>query len=195
MSVFDALSSIPCEITSGEGESWVETDTDYPGATHSIAYKFGGMTPLDGWQTFAIAGTESDTATYTFTMPTSPAPKPGRYQWERQVTLTASTSMRVTDRGCLTVLPNLATAQTVTAEAAQLAALDIAILAISASTDQSVSFNGQSVTKSDLTRLQSQRVALQAAVYRQQQALAALSGNARGGTIAVRFGPSYRCGC
>lgn len=186
--VFDTLAAIPDAVTSGEAVSWAETLTDYPGASYSVAYKFAGQTPQDGWQTFSLSGAESGTATYTFTTGTSI--KPGVYQWERQITRTGDSVMRVDATGSITVRANLATAPTTTTAATMLAALETAITTLSTTVNQSVSFNGQSYTKASMADLLAQRTRLQAEVYREKQAIAALSGMSDGRRVSVRFANS-----
>jgi hypothetical protein len=185
MSAFDTLTVIPSHVTAGEAVAWSESFSDYPGASYSILYKFAGQTPQDGWQSFSITGTESGTDTYTFT--TATTYKPGVYQWERQVTRTSDSVMRVDGTGTLTVMANLATTPTTTTAQTMLTALETAITTLSTTVNASVSFNGQSFTKADMSRLLEQRTRLQAEVYRERQTVAALAGNAQSSFVGIRF--------
>lgn len=188
---FDVLDHVPSTITAGEAVSWLENPSDYPTASYSISYKFAGQTPQDGFQQFSVDGVESVSG-YTFTF--AKTIKPGIYSYEQQVTRTSDAVMRVVARGQMVAVPNLATVPTVTAAAAMLAALETAITTLTTTVDQSVSFNGQSFTKANLETLLKERVRLQAEVYREQQRLLSLSGEANSGRVALRFEPQSGCG-
>lgn len=185
MSLFDTLTAIPDAITAGEAQAWAETLSDYPVASYAVAYKFAGQTPQDGWQTFAIAGAESATALYTFTF--AATVKPGVYQWERQITRSSDSTMRTDAVGTLIVRANLATTPTTTTAQTMLTALEAAITTLSGTVNSSVSFNGQSYSKANLAELLAKRTMLQAEVYREREAIAALSGESSGRRVAVRF--------
>lgn len=187
MSAFATLSAIPSSITSGEGDVWAEHLPDYTSGTYSVAYNFSGQTPVDGFQKFSIAGSGSGT-TWTFTMPSGVnSPSPGAYAWQQVVTRTSDSAKRQINSGALVVAPNLADMPTESAAAAMLAALEAAIQTLSAGTNQSVSFNGQSFTKKELRTLLEQRTQLQAEVIKEQEKLAALSGNPRSRNVSTRF--------
>lgn len=190
MSVFDPLSSIPCSITAGEAVSWTETLSSYPSASYSVAYKFAGQTPQDGHQTFAIAGAGVGSV-YTFTAAT--ALKPGVYDWEKQVTQTAGPTMRVVCTGQLTVKPNLATAPTTTTAQTLLTTIETAIALLAATSNQTVSFNGQSYSKASIQTYLAERTRLQAEVYRENQKRLALSGRARSSVVEIRFAGAGDC--
>ncbi len=186
---FDTLTGIPSQFTQGEVISWTDVFADYSASLYSLAYKFGGQTPLDGWQSFAIAATGSDT---TYTSATPASVKPGNYSWEQQLTKTVGSIMRVMARGMITVLPNYATAQTTTPAAAMVTALQSALSAFAATSQQSVSFNGQSFSRANITDYQRQLVYFQAAVIKEQNLLRALGGDcaAQLNRIGVEFQPA-----
>ncbi len=171
--IFDNLTTIPESFVAGEVVTWVETLDLYPGATHSVAYKFAGQTPMDGFQQFGITGTESATAVYTFATPS--APKPGIYTWDKQITLTSGSVMRSIECGKIIVRPNPATALTTTTAQTMVTTLETAIATLSASTNQSVSFNGQSYSKANINTYRSDLVYWQAQVIKERAALAALN--------------------
>lgn len=183
--VFDNLSGLPCALTAGEAVTWTETPTDYPPADYKLTYEFAGQTPQDGYQQFSIDGSESG-PTYTFVVPITI--KPGIYNWQKKVQRTSDNRKSYIGRGQLTVRANLAIAATVTAAAAQLAALNAALATLAI--DRSVSFNGQSFSREDIKQLQDQRTRLQAEVDRENQQILALSGESRNGRVAIRFVPS-----
>ncbi len=174
MGLFDTLTGIPSEITQGEAVSWAENLTGYAIGSYSVAYVFNGNTPLDGNQKFTVTGAETGTITYTFTMPTSV--KPGLYRWEKQITQTAGSLMRVACSGEMVIKPNLATTQTTTFAASQVALIEANLATLSASTNASVSFNGQSFTRANISDLQRHYATWKARVIAEQAALAALSG-------------------
>jgi len=184
MLAFTTLTSIPCDITQGEVVTWAETLTAYPCASYSVAYKFAGQTPQDGFQQFAIAGTESGAATYTFATPATP--KPGAYSWEKQITLTAGSVMRVVERGSINVLPGLSVVPTVTFAAAQVALYKTVLARFAATDKQTVNFNGQSFTRFSIADYQKQLVYWQSQVIAEQAKIDALSGKL-GGRIRAQF--------
>lgn len=186
---FDTLTAMPCRFTAGEVISWTESLPSYPQGTYTIAYKYTGQTPLDGLQQFTITGSGSGT-TWTFTTPS--APKPGAYTYERQITKVAGSVMRVdqTCHGNLVIQPNYGTAPTETPAAQMVAGLLLAISTLQTNPERSTSFNGQSVSYSDLDQLQKQLIYWKSQVIAEQKKLAALTGcdPAAGGNIGVRFG-------
>lgn len=187
MSVFDTLTAIPCEFTAGEKVTWGETQDLYPQPDYTIVYNFAGQTPVDGFQKFTVTGSGSGAA-WTFSFPTSPQPKPGYYRWQQIVTRASDSAKQEIQSGDVTVRPNLADTQTTSAAATMLANLNTAITTLTTTTNQSVSFNGQSYTKASIGQLYEQRVRLQAEVRREQAALAELgSDGARDGNIQVIF--------
>lgn len=187
MSVFDTLTEIPTEITSGTTVVWAETQTLYPQPDYTIAYKFLALeTPVDGPETFSVAGSGSGSA-WTFTIASSAAPKPGQYAWQQLVTRVSPAAIALIAEGRLTVKPNLSAAPTTSTAETMLAALETAITSLATSVNQSVSFNGQSFTKQDIGRLYEQRTRLQAEVKREKAALAALNGNPPDGSVVSIF--------
>jgi hypothetical protein len=169
MGVFDVAASIPSCMTAGEFASWSEALPDYPVASYAVAYQFGSQTPLDGFQQFTVTGTESATALYTFTMPA--APKPGEYRWEKKITRSSDSVYSIVESGVLVIMPNLATAQTTTHAAAQVALLETAIATLNASPNSSVSFNGQSFTRVGIESLKEQLVFWKAEVLSERRKL------------------------
>lgn len=187
---FATLTAMPNRFTAGEVIAWTETLADYPASAYSVAYDYVAQaTPLDGFQKFAIAGVGVGT-TWTFTTPSGP--KPGSYAFERQITKTAGSVMRVDKSGCgrLVVLPNYTTTPTVTDNAAMVTALKAIMALFATSTDQSVSFNGQSYSRANIGDYQKQLVYFQAQVIAEQQSLANLSGCGQGNRVGVQFLPS-----
>ena len=181
---FDNLTALPATFNAGEVVTWVETLTDYPVASYAVAYKFSGVTPQDGFQQFSIAGTETSTATYTFA--TLATYKPGSYSWEKQVTQASPAAMRVVERGTVVITPNLAATPTTTFAAAQVALLQGALATLATSTNQSVSFNGQSFSRGNISDYRGQLVYWQAIVLAEQRAIDALTGK-KFGRVAVQF--------
>lgn len=188
--IFDNLTALPASFAVGEIITWVETLTDYPGATHSIAYKFAGQTPLDGFQQFSIAGTETSTATYTFVTLTTY--KPGIYTWEKQITLTSGSLMRVVECGQVVIQPNAATSMTTTTAATMVTTLETVLATFAASANQSVSFNGQSYSRGSISDYRNQLVFWKARVFAERRAWDALKccGSGSGGRIATEFLPA-----
>lgn len=187
MSAFDAPTSIPCFITAGEAVTWTEFIPDYTSATYGVSYLFAGTTPQDGFQQFIITGSGSGTS---WTFATATSYKPGIYYWEKKITRTSDSVIRVIETGQITIRPSFSAVPTVTSAAAMLTALNTAITTLTTTVNQSVSFNGQSYTKASLADLLGQRTRLQAEVYRENQAAAALNGVSANPRVAVRFVPN-----
>jgi hypothetical protein len=185
VSAFDALTAIPSEITAGEAVAWTEDLADYPGASYAVAYRFAGQTPQDGFQQFAITGTETSTATYTFTTLTTY--KPGTYNWQKVVTRSSDSVVRVIDEGTLTIKASLSATPTTTTAASMVTAIKTALATLAASTNETVDFNGQRFTRRNQQGLQSQLVYWEAQVLREQSKIDALSGKAKSHMIGVRF--------
>jgi hypothetical protein len=171
--LFSVQTGLPSRVTAGEQDSWTEVFADYPNASYSVAYIFASNTPVDGFQQYTVTGTETSTATRTFTLPA--AIKPGVYDYEVRVTRQSDSVTRVARRGCLIVAPDLATTPTTTDAQTKVAALKTAIDGLNASSNRSVSFNGQSVTKANLPELQQQLAYWESRVIRERNALAVLS--------------------
>jgi hypothetical protein len=202
VSLFTALTKVPDTILAGQQETWAEDLEDYPIASYSVAYVFSALTtPVDGPQRFTVTGVETGTETYTFTFPADT--KPGRYVWEKRITQASPAMTRVADTGCLVIQPNLANAQTESYAQAQVAAIQTALTTLSTSTNISVSFNGQSFTKGDTSKLQGHLAYWESVVNREQRELLALNGTncAPSGRIRTRlsrYGGGYyadNCGC
>jgi len=183
---FETLSGIPASIIAGEVVVWAETLSEYPGASYALSYKFAGTTPQDGFQQFSISGTESGSATYTFTTLTTY--KPGTYQWEKQLVRSSDSAMAVIARGTLTIAANLAATPTTTFAASQVALLKTALAALNTTSNQSVSFNGQSYSKANISDYNKQLVYWQAQVIAEQAKIDALAGM-QSGRIRTVFMP------
>jgi hypothetical protein len=174
MGLFDTLTAIPCAFVQGEAPSWNETLSEYPCASYAVAYKFEGDTPLDGIQQFSVVGTESDSATYTFQFAANV--KPGVYRWEKQITRSSDSRMAVAECGMIIVRPNAATVQTTTTAAANVASIEASLATLAASTNASVSFNGQSFTQANVGELQRHLAYWKSRALKERRALDALLG-------------------
>jgi hypothetical protein len=187
MPVFETLTAIPESMTSGETVVWSESLPDFAQGTYTIAYNFAAhTTPVDGYESFQVSGSGSGT-TWTFTITNAAAPKAGRYAWQQIVTRASDSAKLQIASGTLTVIPNLATAPTTSTAATLLSQLETAISTLTTTTNASVSFNGQSYTKKDMSRLLDDRTRLQAQVLRENRDLAALAGNPYDGNVSVEF--------
>jgi predicted aminopeptidase len=113
--------------------------------------------------------------------------KPGGHRWALRFTETASGEIEDGETGSLRVLANVGIGQVKSAARLALDECNTAITTLAASTNSSVSFNGQSFTKKDMGALLRQRQLLQAEVHREQQAEAALNGENTGNFYQVRF--------
>jgi hypothetical protein len=181
--LFDALTGLPARVIAGEQTSWSESFADYPNSTYSVDYIFASNTPVDGFQKYTVAGSESSTSTRTFPLPSGM--KPGVYDYEVRITRTSDSVTRVASRGCLVVAPDLSVTPTETYAQAQVAAIKTALTTLSASTNVSVSFNGQSFQKGDTAQLRGQLAYWESRVLKERAALQRL-------TDATA---EYRCTC
>lgn len=108
--------------------------------------------------------------------------------WETSVYLYDGDDNRIcAQSGKIAVLDDLMVEQAPTIAQQMLDALNTAILQLSSATNQSVSFNGQSYTRSSLQMLLDQQVTLQAEVWREQMAQRRLRGTEPSGFVGVQF--------
>ena len=185
-------SGVPCKIQSGDTIIFEITNADYSPSTHSAIIYFS----RNGSAVLNVSGTESGSAyTFTLTAAQTAALAPGTHQWLIRYTVTADSTVETGESGIVAVLPNLAASQTASTAQALLTLLEaqLTTLMTSGDTYTSVSFNGQSYTKRDLTTLIPMRDNLRAEVIREKRAAALAAGRNDGRNFAIRFGQSGGC--
>lgn len=179
--------SIPALSEIGDTFAFSETFTAYPADAYTITLYLN----LNGTAATNVAGTNSTLTTWDFSIPKTATANltAGLYDYAFYATKTADNTRSTAKTGQLQFIPNLAA--TVTKSEAQLIldALNATILSLSASGNQSVSFNGQSYSKRDMMQLMQMRRELEAQVFREQREAANLRGVVDDGNIGVRFNP------
>lgn len=152
-------------------------------------YTIGLYLNLNGTAATNVSGVGSDTNTWTFTIPSATTTNltPGLYDYAFYATKTADSTRSTAKTGQLTFIPNLAATTPKSETQLILDALNATILALSASGNSSVSFNGQSYAKRDLHQLMEMRRELEAQVFREQREAANLRGVVVDGSITPYF--------
>lgn len=181
------LTAIPASIEQGNDYSLSLAYADYPTATWTgaaliLAQPGGNVQPARFTATVA-----SSRFTFNLDNITTAAISPGIWQYAVYVT-DASSNRNCAESGTIAVLDNLEVQAAPSPAARMLAAIEAAIEKLSGSSFSTVSFNGQSYTRSSIGMLQDKRVQLQAEVWREQQAQKRLRGTAPSGFVAVQFG-------
>jgi len=190
---FAALTSMPCQFESGN--TLVVT---MPLSTYAPSEGAARLyLVLNGAPIANFTATESgNDFTFTISATASASLAPGLYDWAIYFTYTAG-ERETALTGQITVLPDMATAQTASIAQQMLDALNATILSLSGSGNQSVSFNGQSYTKRDMGQLMRMRTDLQAEGIREKANAAARRGENISKNYAPRFdaGSGYKFGC
>jgi len=178
----DAIVGVPCSFESGNTVIFTEQFADYSPADWAATIYLS----LNGVPVNNTTATESG-VTYTFTIAatTTAAFQPGTYDYVIRVA--GGGEVATAKTGQINVLQNLAVAATPSTAQAMLTAIDATITALLGSGNQSVSFNGQSYTKRNITELRQMRLDLQAEVIKEQRAAAAARGRDVSGSRNVRF--------
>jgi hypothetical protein len=175
---------IPSVIQSGDTVNFAWNSSLYPPSAWSATIYLS----RNGAMALSKAATEDgQDYEFTFTAIETAALVAGQYSYIVRYTETATSETETGERGQMLVTPNLAASQTASIAQQMLTALETAILALNTTANQSVSFNGQSFTKTDLGTLYRQRTLLQAEVAREKDALSAMLGENTGHNYQVRF--------
>jgi hypothetical protein len=182
-----AQTGIPCSWESGDTLIFTETFADYPVADwNAVLYlSLNGATPT------AITATEvSGAFVFTLSAAATAALAPGLYDYAIRVT-NVGTETAKAKAGQINFTPNPATVQTPSFAQAQVTRLQAILAEFSATTKISVSFNGQSFTRADMSRYRADLA------YWEARLIAERGGLSR--TYAPRFGSggnlSAFCGC
>lgn len=187
----DALDSVPCEIEAGTTIRFSLADSDYPNTTWTAAFVMN-----DGVHAAtSIAGTVSATTSgFDYVIPASTTLYQGAYQWAIYYTAISPTTEKARgETGSVNVIPNLATTATPTHAQSMVSLLESALQALGATTQGSVSFNGQSYSQSSIGEYQSQLVFWQSRVIAEQRKAAALRGENVGAGVETHFSRSREC--
>ncbi len=178
------VDGLPAIIESGDTVIFTETFSDYPVSAWGVKlYVSLNGTAITNW----TGSGSGSTYTFTLTAAQTAALAAGRYLFAFYATETATSQREIAKTGEIDVLPNLAATQAASTAQTMLTNIETAISALTSGEDQSVSFNGQSVTKKDLGGLLKQRTQLQAEVIREKRRADSLRGIRRSNTIAPTF--------
>lgn len=180
------LTAIPSTIEQGNDYSISLAYAELPTATWTSAVLVLAR-PGSGVQPIQFNATVSSSR-YNFSLTHLVTASIAPAIWQYSVYVFDADSNRVcAESGTIGVLDNLMVVQEQTPAARMLAALEAAIEKLSGSSFSTVSFNGQSYTRSSIGMLQDKRVQLQAEVLREQYAQRRLRGTAPSGFSAVQF--------
>lgn len=183
------LSCVPAQFSVGDTVLFTERFASYPVAdwTAALWLSLNGGTP-----TSIAATTSGSNFLFTLTSAITTALVTGNYEYSIVVSSISPTGQKATPKaGTIYALPNYAVAQTPSAGALMLVALNEAIARLLQSGEfSSTNFNGQQFAYADLNKLRDWRVQLQAEVLREQQEINRRRGGHDPGRILTRFAPS-----
>lgn len=198
----ETLNGMPCQFTAGDTVIFQRQWSDFPNTTHTAKL----WVQLAGQPAFSVDGTTSG-GYFKFTIPaaTTASLAQNTYDWTIRVTEIADvTQVTTAETGQVFILPNPAVAQDPTDAETMVETLQTALASLAATTDQSVSFNGQSFTQASIAQYRQDLVFWQARVIRERAALARAKGNLTQAQQSPRFnvggGLAYpnslgRCSC
>ena len=170
--------NIPSELTAGETWQWSVEATEYPAPTWSMTFYF-----INASSVFSIAALGSG-ATFTVDHPATStrAIEAGRYQWTARVT--DGTDVFSVGDGVISIAPDLVEERdTRTWARRMLDAVEAVMEGRATRDEQSVSFNGRSITRMDFAELRQFRDELRSQVRIEEQGEAAGLGR----DVRVRF--------
>lgn len=177
------LSAIPDSFEAGTTTLFTEGFTDFPVADWA-AYL---ILAKPGDPPVRVDATVSGTNfLFTLTAANTAAMKSGWYDYAIYVTDGAERARAKSGR--IIVDDNLDVQQAPTHAEAMVTTLEKALLLLGATTDSSVSFNGQSFTQSSIGTYRQDYVFWKAAVIRERREQQALRGTSHSGFVAIHFG-------
>lgn len=175
---------VPSVIQAGDTINFALNNSLYPPA----AWKATIYLHRNGSALLNKEATESgQDYNFTFSSAETAGLVSGQYNYQVRYKETATDETESGEYGHLLVRPNFASSQTASIAQQMLTALETAILALSTTANQSVSFNGQSFTKTDLNTLYAKRTLLQAEVMRENEAISGMLGESNGRNYQFRF--------
>jgi hypothetical protein len=179
------LSCIPRTFEAGTTLVFLASNSDCPSDEWTLAVILNNG--VDVVTAPATASTGDDGFTVTIAAAAS-GELAGRYAWTEIYTNIATATIKAAGRkGSIDFLPNPAITPTPTFAQAQVTLLKAALASLAGSTRQSVSFNGQSFTRSNLADYQKQLVYWESRVIKENRDAAHLRGETTGGAIGVTF--------
>ena len=176
---------IPDSFNSGDTVLFTESFADYPNDTWTATLY------LNAWNNTAatsVSATNSGTL-FLFTLSATVTAAIASGTYEYAIVVSSGSQKATPKQGVISVLPNFAAAQSLTFAQQQVALLQIAIAALNATTNSSVSFNGQAYSKANLSDYQRQLVYWEARVIFERDKINAQRGNPPNHLIGTRFSP------
>lgn len=167
------------------------------GDTVIFTESFDDFPTTGGWSAYLIlaragaspvrfdATVSSEKFLWTISSALSAGVAPG--WWNYAIYVNNSTQRATAKSGRLSVLDNLQVDQPLSFAQQQVATLQTALASLASSTDASVSFNGQSFSRSGIDTYKNQLVYWESRVISEQRALDALRGTARDNFVGTRF--------
>ena len=178
------LVGIPDKFNVGDTVLFTEQFTDYPVADWTAKL---WLNIWSGTPTSITATTSGSSFLFTISNTVSAAIPPGTYEFS--IVVTNGTQTATPKVGTISALPNFAVAQTASFAQAQVARLETALAALTATTNSSVSFNGQSYSKADINTYNSLLTYWKAQVIAEQNRINTLRGKGNQPLVSIRFTP------
>lgn len=187
MSSVAVQSGVPFSIDSGETVRFLVSDADYSALLWTAAFVLNNGVDAPVSTPGVPNGTGFD---IVLTAAVTAALKPVQYQWALVYTaISPVTEKAIGETGAIEVLPNPSVQATPTFAQAQVTLLETVIASFGGNAFTSVSFNGQSFSRDNLTTYRSDLIFWQARVIAEQRRLNALRGTDQGGHIPIVFVP------
>jgi hypothetical protein len=184
----ETLIGIPDSFESGDTVIFTETFSDFPATAWTAALY---LTRAGATTITSAAAAIGSSFTFTLSNAVTAAIAAGYWGYAIYATETATTQRATAKTGIVAVLQNLAVTPTATNAQTMVTTLETALASLAASNSVSVSFNGQSFTRANITDYQRQLVYWQSRVIKEQNDLAALRGTASSGRVETRFVQPY----
>lgn len=169
----------PLTFTIGDTVSWSKVESDYPAPTWNLVYGFTGPSR------FIVTTTDINTTDHLATLPTTGI-SPGKYVWS--VKATDGTSSITLASGAMDARPDLFAADAeLDAAEAQLALVQAAYNSLVTGANASVSVEGVSYTKRQLSELLAALLFARREVDRLRNVRRALLGQSSNNMFRTRF--------
>lgn len=176
---------VPLQIEAGNSASFLLSYSDFSPSAYTLTLVIAPGTPTPTTITATTSGTKF---LVTLSTTVSAALTVGNNSW---ITYATATGVRYTaDSGTITVLPNLAVAQTATFAQTMVTALQTVLATFAATDKKEVDFNGQKFVRQDMKQYQEQYTYWKAIVASEKVALARSLGGADPSRVSTVFAPA-----
>lgn len=180
----ETLTGIPDSFESGDTVIFTEAFSDFPATAWGATLY---LTRAGSTTVSSAAASSGNNFLFTLSAATTAAIAAGYWNYAIYVVETATSQRATAKTGRIAVLQNLAVTPTATYAQTMVTTLQTALSSLAASGNNSVSFNGQSYTRANISDYQKQLTYWQARVIKEQNDLAALRGTANTGRVETRF--------